>query len=621
MRPRPLSPDEPGQIAGHRLISVLGEGGQGVVYLGEAPAGTRVAIKLLHVRAALDAESRRRFLREADTARRVAPFCTTRVLDVGAFHDRPYVISEYVPGASLAEAVATGGPRTGSGLQRLAVATLTALAAIHRAGVVHRDFKPGNVILGPEGPVVIDFGIARVGDQSTVGSGLVGTPAYIAPEELHGQPPSPASDVFSWACTMAYAATGRLAFTGTTIPALLLAISTREPDLSGVPDELRPLLADCLAKDPAARPTAAALLLGLTGDDRTADVVRTLPAGGTRDARTADGGGRDLPVHGGTTGGVTAPVPPGPAPGPRETAELERPGPGGPSGDVAGTAVRPGGATGSGGSSGSSGQPTIEGPGPGRPRRSRARRLVPGLVAVLAAVLVTVLVVLPRIRSSTGAEGVTATGTLLYDDTFGDRGNWDGYTFAPDAEGDARTTHGYEIDRGVYSIRADPGDPDGSALSPVPAKNPSSPSAVERDVMIGVTAELREGSTGPGAFGLLCRWDEEVPNGYAFTLGLDGTARIVRNAQGTRLDVAPPVRIEAPGAGRKVRVQAACRGTGARTRLTMWVDGTQVIDVTDPQTLPDSQISQVGLVARVPESGGGVITVCFDDFSVHRTTT
>ncbi|MEU4223725.1 hypothetical protein AB0F17_05480 [Nonomuraea sp. NPDC026600] len=137
--------------------------------------------------------------------------------------------------------------------------------------------------------------------------------------------------------------------------------------------------------------------------------------------------------------------------------------------------------------------------------------------------------------------------------------------------------------------------------------------------MIGVTAEVRAGSSGRASFGLLCRWDEEVPNGYAFLLGLDGTARVVRNAQGTDLDVTPPVRVGAPTAGQPVQIQAACRQSGTGTHLTLWIDGTQTIDVVDSQTLPDSSISQAGLVARVPEAGGGVITVSFDDFSVHRT--
>ncbi|WP_171074207.1 serine/threonine-protein kinase [Nonomuraea basaltis] len=536
MSPRPLYPEEPERIGDYRLSGVLGEGGQGVVYLAEAPSGARVAIKVLHHREAMDAESRRRFLREADTARRVALFCTARVLDVGALHDRPYVVSEYIPGRSLAEVVAADGPRAGSGLHRLVVATLTALAAIHRAGVVHRDFKPGNVILGPEGPVVIDFGIARTVDHTTTAAGLVGTPAYLAPEQFIGQAPSGASDVFGWACTMTFAATGRPAFNGATIPALMFAITARDPDLSGVPDELRPLLAACLDKNPGARPTAADLLRSFTESD-------------PHDAGRASSA--DTPT-------VTAVSPPG-----RE---------------------------------------------PSTSIPSKSRRWLLGVAAGLTALLVTgVILVLQR--------EAPASGTLLYSDDFGNRDNWDGYTFSPDAEGDNRTMRGYEIDRGVYSLMADKSYPSNASLSPVPAKNAST---VERQVMIGVTAEVREGSTGRASFGLLCQWDEDVPNGYAFMLGLDGTARVIRTARGTNLDVTPPVPAEAPRAGQKVRIEAACRQADAGTRLTLWIDGTQTIDVVDSEQLPDGSAGQVGLVARAPEAGGGVVTVSFDDFSVHR---
>jgi hypothetical protein len=134
------------------------------VYLGESPERVRVAIKVLHARLAADPKVRRRFLREAEVAASVAAFCTARVICIGMLGERPYIVSEYVPGPSLDALVKSDGPRSGSGLERLAVSTLTALASIHRGGIVHRDFKPGNVILGTEGPVVIDFGIARALD-------------------------------------------------------------------------------------------------------------------------------------------------------------------------------------------------------------------------------------------------------------------------------------------------------------------------------------------------------------------------------------------------------------------------------------------------------------------------
>ncbi|WP_051752485.1 WD40 repeat domain-containing serine/threonine protein kinase [Streptosporangium amethystogenes] len=265
--PAPLTVGDPERIGGYRLSGVLGDGGQGVVYLGHDPAGRKVAIKVLHVRMATDPEVRERFMREAEITRRVAAFCTAQVLDGGIAGDRPYLVSEYIPGPSLRELVTGDGPRTGSGLDRLAVATLTALAAIHRAGIVHRDFKPDNVIMGPEGPVVIDFGIARVLAATTTRSGLVGTPAYLSPEQLDGHQAGTASDVFSWAATMVFAATRHPAFPGAIPAAVMNAVSNREPDLAGVPERVRPLLAACLAKDPGARPTVADLLAVLTREE------------------------------------------------------------------------------------------------------------------------------------------------------------------------------------------------------------------------------------------------------------------------------------------------------------------------------------------------------------------
>ncbi|MET7336040.1 serine/threonine-protein kinase [Nonomuraea sp. NPDC005650] len=261
----PLSPADPAQINGFRLSGVLGRGGQGSVYLGQDAAGGKVAVKVLHTQVE-DAETHRRFLRETEAARRVAPFCTARVLEVGVADGRPYIVSEFITGPSLERLVRGEGARFGSGLERLAVTTLTALAAIHRAGIVHRDFKPSNVIMGPEGPVVIDFGIARALDQ-TATSSVMGTPAFMAPEQFAGEVVGPAADLFSWAGTMVFAATGQQAFKGDTMPALMHSILTTEPDLSEVPEGLRPLLAHCLAKNPEVRPGAEELLGLLTGQE------------------------------------------------------------------------------------------------------------------------------------------------------------------------------------------------------------------------------------------------------------------------------------------------------------------------------------------------------------------
>ncbi len=275
-----LRSGEPESIGDYRISTLLGEGGQGTVYLGRSADGTQVAIKLLHARFSPDAEVRRRFLREAEVAASVAAFCTARVISTGMAGDRPYIVSEYVPGPSLDHLVKTDGPRTGSGLERLAVATLTALASIHQVGIVHRDFKPANVILGPEGPVVIDFGIARALDHMTSSTHLVGTPAYMSPEQFTEAPVTVASDMFSWASTMVFAATGRMAFPAKAVPAILHAILNGQPDVSGVPDPLRAIVLACLAKEPSARPPAARLLRDLTGNHATPRTLLERQPGG-----------------------------------------------------------------------------------------------------------------------------------------------------------------------------------------------------------------------------------------------------------------------------------------------------------------------------------------------------
>lgn len=247
-----------------------------MVYLGLDPSGTEVAVKVLRVGMPGDPEAARRFFRQVELARRVAPFSTARVLDMGMHEERPYIVSEYVRGDSLERAVRRDGPRTGGGLERLAVATATALAAIHHAGVVHRDLKPGNVILGPEGPVVIDFGISRALDHAVTQTGAVGTPGYMAPEQVRMEPVGPAADVFSWAATMVYAATGRRVFPGDSVAAVLRALLYGEPDVEGVPEQLRSLVLACLSKEPAGRPTSDDLVQTLTG--RTALTTTPVPA-------------------------------------------------------------------------------------------------------------------------------------------------------------------------------------------------------------------------------------------------------------------------------------------------------------------------------------------------------
>jgi ABC-type branched-subunit amino acid transport system substrate-binding protein len=263
---RPLVPGDPSRLGEYVLVGRLGEGGQGTVFLGRDGAGAEVAVKLLRAGLSEDPASRARFVRELAVAERVAGFCTAQVLDADVAGDQPYIVSEYVPGPSLQELVAERGPRGGTDLDRLAIGTATALTAIHQAGIVHRDFKPPNVLMGPDGPRVIDFGIARALDLgSSATSQAIGTPAYMAPEQVSGDPIGPAADLFAWGATMLYAVSGTAPFAGGAIAATMHRVLHFEPDLDPLPQHLRPLIAACLRKDPAERPGAQEVLLRLLG--------------------------------------------------------------------------------------------------------------------------------------------------------------------------------------------------------------------------------------------------------------------------------------------------------------------------------------------------------------------
>ena len=256
-----LRDTDPRQVSVYRLLGRLGEGGQGVVFLAADPSGSRAAVKLLPP--TTDPQVRSRFLKEVAAAQRVARFCTAQVLDAGIFERRPFIVSEYVSGPSLVEVVEQLGPRDGAALERIAVATLTALGTVHAAGMVHRDFKPGNVLLGPDGPVLIDFGLAAVPGMTTMGpSGqvTVGTPAFMAPEQLAGTRVSAAADVWSWGVTMVFAGTGELPFKRESLTATAFAILHSEPDVGRLPEPLGSLVVRCLNKDPAVRPSARGVL-------------------------------------------------------------------------------------------------------------------------------------------------------------------------------------------------------------------------------------------------------------------------------------------------------------------------------------------------------------------------
>ncbi len=280
MPSKPLEPGDPARLGRFELLGRLGEGGQGIVYLGRGPdpGEDRVAVKVL--RSTADADVLERLARELDAIHQVQPFVTAGVIEASAEGERRYVVSEFIDGPSLQERVDERGPLAEGDLQRLAVGTATALTAIHGAGVVHRDFKPANVLLGPDGPRVVDFGIARLTDASTITSGLIGTPSYVAPEQLAGHRPTSAVDIFAWAVTLIYAATGRLAFEADSVSAVMHRILYEEPDVNGLPPSLRAIARECLDKDPGRRPTARDLLLRLVDPSaqRAATAAQAPPA-------------------------------------------------------------------------------------------------------------------------------------------------------------------------------------------------------------------------------------------------------------------------------------------------------------------------------------------------------
>jgi serine/threonine protein kinase len=258
---RPLEVDEPTVVGPYRLLGRLGSGGMGRVYLGRSTGGRTVAVKIVHPHFALDEEFRARFRREVAAARRVGGAWTAPVLDADPEARVPWVATAYAAGPSLTAAVADGGPLAAHSVRVLGAGLGEALAAVHELGLVHRDVKPSNILLTLDGPLLIDFGIARAtdGTASLTSTGVsIGSPGYMSPEQILGKGVTGAADVFSLGAVLAYAATGLPPFPGDSSAALLYKVVHEEPSLDGLDDgELRELVASCLAKDPAARPAPA----------------------------------------------------------------------------------------------------------------------------------------------------------------------------------------------------------------------------------------------------------------------------------------------------------------------------------------------------------------------------
>ncbi|MFA1541536.1 serine/threonine-protein kinase [Actinomadura monticuli] len=262
-----LRPEDPRAVGRYALSSRLGAGGMGQVFLGSSPGGRPVAVKVVHPGLAADAEFRRRFKREVEAARQVGGFHTAPVVDADPDAEIPWLVTAYVPGPSLASAVAEHGPFPQESALVLGAGLAEALEAIHRVGVVHRDLKPSNVLLAADGPRVIDFGIARAVDASGV-TGHVGTPGFMAPELLAEGSVTPACDVFALGAVLAHVM-GVRPFGEGPSEALTYRVVHKEPVLDGLPEPLHGIVASCLAKDPAARPDPAQLLEALTTAGRS----------------------------------------------------------------------------------------------------------------------------------------------------------------------------------------------------------------------------------------------------------------------------------------------------------------------------------------------------------------
>src|SRR5258708_15491970 len=292
MNDQDLTPDRLGES---RLLDRIGEGGMGVVFLARDRGHRTVALKVLRSTVAGDPTARRRLAREVETMQRVRSPNVAEVIDADLDARLPYIVTRFVPGRTLDDVVTQDGPLRGAALAGLASGLAGALVAVHAAGVVHRDVKPGNVMMFQGTPVVIDFGIAQGPDATrlTMTGMFMGTPGFLAPEVIEGRPSSEASDVHAWGATVAFAATGRAPYGTGPYEGIFYRIVNGQADLSGIPGPLLPLLAAALARDPAHRPPAVQLraqaavidpatLVQNYGQPRPAAPVTLTEAGATR---------------------------------------------------------------------------------------------------------------------------------------------------------------------------------------------------------------------------------------------------------------------------------------------------------------------------------------------------
>ncbi|MFC4911410.1 serine/threonine-protein kinase [Actinomadura gamaensis] len=590
----PLGPEDPRRLGPYRLLGRLGRGGMGTVFLGEDASGRRVAVKVINRELASEAPFRDRFRREVTAARQVRRFCTAPVLDAELEHDPLYVVTEYIEGPSLERAVAERGPLPGSDLEGLAVGVATALAAVHGAGLVHRDLKPANVLLSGTGPRVIDFGIARAldaADGPTRTGQFVGTPNYLPPELLRGEPVTPASDVFSWGCVVAYAGTGSAPFAGGTVPEIFYRVAHEPPVLDGLDPDLRDVVTAALDKDPRNRPSVQELLSRLVGHAQAdpARIAETIQSSWTPptappttpsapqpaaqpapNAQTAPTVAQHAPTVAQPAPTVAQPAPTallGPAPTRRDPLT---PPPSSP-------------ASGRGGGGGA------------LPRKP----LVIGAAAV--AVLLAVGLGAWALLSPDGPPSNTAS--VYSDDFSNDKSGWDS------------VSGWYGYDKGLYWVGTD----NSTLRWRAAPKNGEMP---ERALVSTVLSF--DGGPDDGSAGVFCRLHDDGDDAkdafYAFLLRKDGKGLVVRKVGGQLGTKALATTGSVPGykAGRKNQVKAACeqQDKGKKVRLRLWVNGSRAVDTTDA----DHPLENGAAGVLVSAGGNESVKVFgnFDDFDISE---
>ncbi|MEV0972901.1 serine/threonine-protein kinase [Microtetraspora glauca] len=516
-------------IGGYVLRRELGRGGMGVVHLASTSTGGLAAVKVIHPHLARDPAFRRRFDREVTAARSVARFCTAPVLDAGIEEGVAYLVTEYVKGPDLAQAVREQGPLTGGNLEALAVGIATALHAIHGAGVIHRDLKPSNVLLSPLGPRVIDFGIAQLVDnQSLASQAIVGTPAFMAPEQVRADPLTPAADVYAWGGVIAFAGTGRLPFGGGSPSEVLYRIVNEGPNLDGLDERMRAVVERAMAKDPARRPSAQRLLDELVGGrptPATATQVVERTWSGTAGPRTPAG---PVPPDGYATRDGSAPA-----------GDLYVPGDRNVSGGMAASGPVVSG-------------PVVSGPAGPEARPAKVRRRWPRVVGVVAGGVALAAVLAGGWAVYTGL-GTTA---LPYRADFAD-------AWAVGASEGGRS----EQDGGGYVLTANAG---WRLWKSAPFSGESA-----EGIVISSRVRLERGS---GEFGVWCHGDSVTGDRYEFAVTGSGEASISKRHGGRSTVLHGPVQVRKSAEN---RVVAQCVQRGEKVALSMWLNDDLVSEAAD----------------------------------------